>query len=91
MSVIQPGLGLPNPHLGEGPSPQLSLRARGALLALVLFGEKFALNFFINTKRADTTVGVGAWVRLAQHIGFRFAVPFSLALTLFILVGREST
>lgn len=90
VSVIQTGLGLPNPHLG-GPSPRLSLRARGLLLAAVLFGEKFALNFFINTRLADTTLGAGAWVRLAQHVGFRFAVPFSLALTLFILVDREST
>lgn len=61
-----------------------------ALLVLVLFGEKFALNFFVDTASADTARGSGAVVRLLQHIGFRFAVPFVLALALFIVVGRGS-
>ncbi|HVS78552.1 MAG TPA: exosortase E/protease, VPEID-CTERM system, partial [Steroidobacteraceae bacterium] len=66
-----------------------SLGARAALLLLVLFAEKFGLNFFINTQSADTARGSGAMVRLIQHIGFRFAVPFALALALFILVDRD--
>lgn len=69
----------------------MGLGARVALLVLVLFGEKFALNFFVDTASADTARGSGALVRLLQHIGFRFAVPFVLALALFIVVGRGSS
>lgn len=69
----------------------MGLGARVALLVLTLFGEKFALNFCVNVQRADAVAGAAAVVRLAQHIGFRFAIPFTLALALFVLAGRERT
>ena len=69
----------------------MGLGARVALLVLALFAEKFALNFCVNTQIADTAAGAASVVRAAQHVGFRFAVPFTLALALFVLTGRERT
>jgi exosortase E/protease (VPEID-CTERM system) len=69
----------------------MRLGATAALTVLVLFVEKFALNFFIDTQRADTAPGLGAVVRSVQHVGFRFAVPFILALALFALVRNDGT
>lgn len=80
----------PRPPLAGERDSGLSLGARVALLVLALFGEKFALNFCVNTHSADTAAGAAAVVRLAQHVGFRFAVPFTMALALFALAGRES-
>lgn len=88
VSTTQPGN--PSPPLARENRSHIGLGARVALLVLVLFGEKFALNFFIDTASADTARGSGATVRLLQHFGFRFAVPFVLALALFIVVGRGS-
>ncbi|HEV2441442.1 MAG TPA: exosortase E/protease, VPEID-CTERM system [Steroidobacteraceae bacterium] len=89
MSNTQPGN--PSPPLARENGAHMGLGARVALLVLVLFGEKFTLNFFVDTASADTARGAGAAVRLLQHFGFRFAVPFILALALFIAVGRGGT
>ncbi|MHB8813534.1 MAG: exosortase E/protease, VPEID-CTERM system [Steroidobacteraceae bacterium] len=80
-----------SPPLARENGSHMGLGGRVALLVLVLFGEKFALNFFVDTASADSARGSGALVRLLQHFGFRFAVPFALALALFIVVGRGST
>ena len=87
MSATQPEY--PSPPLARERDSRMGLGARVALLILILFGEKFALNFCINTQRADTAAGAAAVVRLAQHIGFRFAIPFSLALAIFVMADRE--
>ena len=89
VSVAQPEY--PHPSLAQERDSRPGLGARVALLVLILFGEKFALNFFVNTHSADTAAGAATMVRLVQHIGFRFAVPFTLALALFVLAGRERT
>jgi exosortase E/protease (VPEID-CTERM system) len=89
VSVTQPEY--PPPPLARERYFRMGLGARVALLVLTLFGEKFGLNFFVNTHSADTAAGAAAVVRLVQHIGFRFAVPFTLALALFVLAGRERT
>ncbi len=62
---------------------RLSLTARAVLLALILFCEKFALNFLVDFDAAVTATGFGAVVRAAQHAGFRFAVAFAVSLGLF--------
>jgi CAAX prenyl protease-like protein len=62
---------------------RLSLAARAALLGLILFCEKFVLNFFVDFNAAQHATGFGAWVRVAQHGGFRFAVAFAVSLGLF--------
>jgi len=67
----------------------MSLAARVGSLLGALFVEKFVLNFFVDTSMADAARGAGALVRLAQHIGFRFAVPFTLSLALFALVRGD--
>lgn len=67
----------------------MSLAGRVALLILALFVEKFTLNFFVDTRMADSVGGAGTLVRLLQHIGLRFAVPFILTLGLFVLVGDD--
>ena len=89
MSAPQPAY--PSPPLAQERASCMGLGPRVMLLVLTLFCEKFALNFFVNTKTADTAAGSAAFVRLAQHIGFRFAVPFTLALVVFGLVSRETT
>ena len=89
MSAIEPVR--PKQALEQAAGSHMGLGARTALLILVLFVEKFGLNFFIDTQRADTTPGAAAVVRDVQHVGFRFAVPFALALTIFVLIGNDST
>ena len=61
----------------------MTLAARAALLALILFCEKFVLNFFVDFGAAQRAGGFGAVVRVAQHAGFRFAAAFGLSLALF--------
>jgi exosortase E/protease (VPEID-CTERM system) len=60
-----------------------SLRVRLVVLAALLFLEKFSLNFFVDFASAQTAVGLGAFVRVAQHVVFRFLVTF--VATLFLL------
>src|SRR6185437_16819846 len=62
---------------------KLTLAGRTALLTLVMFCEKFALTFLVNYSTVLTAGPVGAVVRVAQHVGFRFAVSCAMALTVF--------
>lgn len=68
----------------------MGLTARIGVLLLAMFAEKFFLNFFVDISRADRAGGAGALLRLIQHLGFRFAVPFTLALMLFVSVRGDS-
>jgi exosortase E/protease (VPEID-CTERM system) len=61
---------------------RLSLAARVALLGLVLFSEKFALNFLVDFNATQYASGLRAVVRDAQHIGFRFLVALAVSLAL---------
>ncbi len=54
-----------------------------ALLGLLLFSEKFALNVLVDFNATQAATGLGALVREAQHVGFRFVVAFAVSLTLF--------
>ena len=66
-----------------------TLLVRGALLALALLLEKYLLNPFVDTRRADAAQGFGALVRDAQHFGFSFAITVALTLAVFIMVDRD--
>jgi len=61
---------------------RMSLAARVALLGLVLFSEKFALNFLVDFNATQHASGLGGLLRDAQHIGFRFLVAFAVSLAL---------
>jgi exosortase E/protease (VPEID-CTERM system) len=60
-----------------------SLRFRLVVLAALFFLEKLALNFFVDFASAQTAVGLGAMVRVTQHVVFRFIVTF--VATMFLL------
>lgn len=62
---------------------RLSFVARAALIAAILSIEKFLLNFFVDFDAAQAATGLGAWVRAAQHWGFRFAVTLGVSVALF--------
>lgn len=62
---------------------RLTFVARAALIGAVLSVEKFVLNFFVDFDAAQAATGLGAWVRTAQHWGFRFAVTLGISLALF--------
>jgi exosortase E/protease (VPEID-CTERM system) len=62
---------------------RLTFVARAALIGAVLSVEKFLLNFFVDFDAAQAATGLGAWVRTAQHWGFRFAVTLGISLALF--------
>ena len=68
----------------------MGLTARVGVLLLALFAEKFFLNFFVDISRADRAIGSGALLRFIQHLGFRFTVPFTLAVMLFVAVRGDS-
>lgn len=57
--------------------------ARAALIGAIVSIEKFLLNFFVDFDAAQQATGLGAWVREAQHWGFRFAVTLGISLALF--------
>ena len=65
------------------PPLRLSFVARAALIGAILSIEKFLLNFFVDFDAAQAATGLGAWVRTAQHWGFRFAVTLGVSLALF--------
>ena len=54
-----------------------------ALIGAILFVEKFLLNFFVDFEAAQESTGFAAWVRGAQHWGFRFAVTLGASLAVF--------
>jgi exosortase E/protease (VPEID-CTERM system) len=65
---------------------RLGLPARLATLGAVFFAEKVFLNAFVDFDRAQAAQGLGAFVRIAQHWGFRFLVAFAAAAALFAYV-----
>ncbi|HEV7136326.1 MAG TPA: exosortase E/protease, VPEID-CTERM system [Steroidobacteraceae bacterium] len=69
---------------------RMTLAARAGLLALALFGEKFLLNGFVSFRAAQAARGLGTALRELQHFGFRFAVSFAIALTLFVYVRGDA-
>jgi exosortase E/protease (VPEID-CTERM system) len=68
----------------------MSLAVRTCVLAFALFVEKFLLDGFVNFQAAQAATGLATAVRFAQHFGFRFAVSFAIALTLFVYVRGDS-
>jgi len=62
------------------------LAARAAIVLIVLSAEKFLLNFFVDFPAAQAASGLGAAVRIAQHLGFRFAVSFAACIGLLAFV-----
>jgi exosortase E/protease (VPEID-CTERM system) len=68
------------------PRIALGLAARVAILAAAFFLEKTFLNEFVDFGRAQAAHGFGAFVRNAQHWGFRFLVALAAALALFAYV-----
>ena len=61
----------------------LTLSLRLAVVAVVLSLEKAALNFFVDFPSADAAEGFGAFVRVAQHWGFRFIVSLAISAAVF--------
>jgi len=59
------------------------LPARAAILCGLFFIEKFFLVQFVDLQRADAALGMGEYVRVAQHFGFRFIVALVAALSVF--------
>ena len=59
---------------------------RVAILGSVLCAEKIFLNVFVDFDRAQEAQGLGAFVREAQHWGFRFVVALAAAVALFTYV-----
>ncbi len=66
--------------------PGLGAAARIAILLAVFFLEKTLLNGFVDFDRAQSAQGFGAFVRAAQHWGFRFLVATLAAGALFVYV-----
>ena len=62
---------------------QPGLIARVAILATLFFVEKILLGDLVDFHRVDAAQGFGAFVRAAQHWGFRFAVAFAGAVLVF--------
>jgi exosortase E/protease (VPEID-CTERM system) len=59
------------------------LPARAAIVCGVFFVEKFFLVQFVDLQRADAALGLGEYLRVAQHFGFRFIVALVAALSVF--------
>jgi exosortase E/protease (VPEID-CTERM system) len=64
------------------------LVARLAFLAILFVAEKVLLNTFVDFDLAQTATGFGAFVRVAQHWGFRYLVAFATAIALLAYVNR---
>src|SRR5215472_15116859 len=61
----------------------MTLSQRLAVAAVALFLEKAALDFFVDSPTAQAAEGLGAFVRGAQHWGFRFIVSLTIAAAAF--------
>ncbi len=70
----------------SAPKLRLSLTVRLAILACLFFAEKWLLNGFVDSERAQAAQGLGALVRILQHWGFRFLVTFYATLVIFAYV-----
>jgi exosortase E/protease (VPEID-CTERM system) len=82
--------GSPIRPAGDGRIPRMpaitarmNLAWRITVVALLLVTEKFLLNFFVDFTAAQSATGLGAYVREAQHWGFRCVVTLAAALALF--------
>ena len=62
------------------------LPARLSIIGIAFLGEKIFLNRFVDFGLAQESRGFGAVLRVAQHLGFRFAAAFAGALALFTYV-----
>jgi exosortase E/protease (VPEID-CTERM system) len=60
-----------------------SLAHRAALAALLLCLNKILLSYFADFDTAQTATGLGRFIRIAQHDGFRFLVTLAVATALF--------
>jgi exosortase E/protease (VPEID-CTERM system) len=63
-----------------------ALPSRLAIMAAIFIADKILLNQFVDFDRAQIAAGLGAWLRSAQHWGFRFIVAFVAAVMLFAWV-----
>jgi exosortase E/protease (VPEID-CTERM system) len=61
----------------------MTLVWRAVVVALLLAFEKVVLNLFVDFDAAQAATGLGAYVREAQHWGFRCLVTLAAALALF--------
>lgn len=68
------------------PIPKLGLAARLAILGAMFFFEKLLLDGFVDSQGAQAALGLGGFVRIAQHWVFRFLVAMFAALTIFAIV-----
>jgi exosortase E/protease (VPEID-CTERM system) len=66
--------------------PQFGLPLRVAILAAVFLAEKIFLNQFVDFDAAQNAQGLGAWLRVGQHWGFRFFVALTASAALFAYV-----
>jgi exosortase E/protease (VPEID-CTERM system) len=69
--------------LDTAAATRASLAGRLTVVALVLFVEKFILNFFVNFDGPQSTTRLGTIVNAAQLLGLRFVVSFAVLLALF--------
>jgi exosortase E/protease (VPEID-CTERM system) len=74
---------------GVGSERRVNLALRALIGAAVLGVEKSALNVLVDHPGATAAVGLGAMVRDAQHLGFRFAVTCAIALALFTYLRAD--
>jgi exosortase E/protease (VPEID-CTERM system) len=72
------------------PIPRLNLAARLAILGAVFFFEKLLLDGFVDSQAAQSALGLGGFVRIAQHWVFRFFVAMIAAVTIFAFVRGEA-
>ncbi len=79
-----------SPESPRHSAARLSFGARVGLIGAILFVEKFLLNFFVNFEAAQASTGIGAWVRVVQHSGFRFALTLGASLAVFAWVRGDA-
>src|SRR5579862_325212 len=89
MTLDSPPVSAPSESL-RCPGAWMSLGGRVALVGAILFVEKFLLNFFVDFEAAQESTGFGAWVRSAQHWGFRFAVTLAASLAVFAWIRGDA-
>jgi exosortase E/protease (VPEID-CTERM system) len=68
----------------------MPLSARLALVAVILFLEKFLLSFFLRSGLAERAPGIGGVVFAVQHWAFYFLVTLAVSLSLFAYVRGSS-
>lgn len=89
MTLDSPPVSTP-PETLERSGARLSFGERVAVIGVILFVEKFLLNFFVDFDAAQESTGFAAWVRSAQHWGFRFVVTLGASLAVFAWIRGDS-